>query len=46
MFNICVTRVPEGKEKECGSEKKIFEEIMAEDFANLVKDINVKDLRS
>lgn len=39
--NIHVTIVPEGEEKEGGTEK-VFEEIMAKDFPNLSKYINVQ----
>lgn len=46
----CLTFVSQESQKEkrksVVQKKKILEEIMAEDFANLVKDINVKDLRS
>ena len=36
--NICITGVPEGKEREKGPEK-IFEEIIAESFPNMGKEI-------
>ena len=36
--NICIIEVPEGKEREKGSEK-IFEEIIAENFPNMGKEI-------
>ena len=36
--NICIIGVPEGKEREKGLEK-IFEEIIAENFPNMGKDI-------
>ena len=36
--NICIIEVPEGKEREKGSEK-IFEEIIAENFLNIEKEI-------
>ena len=36
--NICILGVPEGKERENGS-KKIFEEIIAEKFPNVGKEI-------
>lgn len=38
--DICVIRVPEGKEKESG-DKKVFEKIIVENFKNLAKDINL-----
>ena len=36
--NICIIMVPEGEERDKGSEK-IFEEIIAENFPNMGKDI-------
>ena len=36
--NICILGVPEGEEREKGS-KKIFEEIIAEKFPNMGKEI-------
>lgn len=39
--NICVIRVPEGEEKELG-EEKLSQEITAENFPSLVKDINLQ----
>ena len=36
--NICILGVPEGEERETGS-KKIFEEIIAEKFPNMGKEI-------
>lgn len=39
--NIHVTKVPEGKEKENGTEKE-FGEIIANDSPNLAKDINLQ----
>ena len=36
--NICIIEVPEGKEREKGSEK-IFDEIIAENFPNMGKEI-------
>ena len=38
--DICVFRVPEGKEKESG-DKKVFEKIIVENFKSLAKDINL-----
>ena len=35
--NICITRVPEGEEREKGTEK-IFQEIIAENFPNMGKE--------
>ena len=37
-INICIIGVPEGKEREKGPEK-IFEEIIAENFLNMGKEI-------
>ena len=37
--NICILGVPEGEEREKGS-KKIFEEIIAENFPNMVTKFN------
>lgn len=39
--NIYVIVILKGKEKKCGAEK-IFKEIMAKDFTNLAKSINVQ----
>ena len=36
--NICITGVPEGEQREKGSEK-IFEEIIVENFPNMGKEI-------
>ena len=36
--NICIIGVPEGEEREKGS-KKVFEEIIAENFPNMGKEI-------
>ena len=36
--NICIIGVPEGEEREGGPEK-IFEEIITENFTNMVKEI-------
>ena len=36
--NICIIRVPKGEEREKGPEK-IFEEIIAENFPNMGKEI-------
>lgn len=36
---ICITRFPEGEEKDSETEK-VLKKIMAEIFQNLVKDIN------
>ena len=40
MNNICIVRSPESEEREQGSER-IFEEIMAENFLNLMRDVNI-----
>ena len=37
-MNICVIGVPEGEERKKGS-KKIFEEVIAENFPNMEKEI-------
>ena len=37
-MNICVIGVPEGEERKKGS-KKIFEEVIAENFPNMEKQI-------
>lgn len=39
LINICVTEIP--RENECKAEN-IFEEIIVENFTNLIKDINVQ----
>ena len=39
--NSYVIRVPKGEEKE-GKSEKVLKEIMAENFPNLVKDINLQ----
>lgn len=36
-FNIHIIGVPDGKERECETEK-VFKEIMVENFSNLAKD--------
>ena len=38
MHHICIIRVPEGEEKEKGTEK-IFEELIAENFPKMGKEI-------
>ena len=47
LNNICIIGVPEGEEREKGFEN-VFEEIMTENFPNLVRevDIQVKDVQS
>lgn len=39
--NICTVEVPQGEEKASGTERG-FEEVMAENFLNSVKDINLQ----
>ena len=41
ISNICVIAVLEGEEKEGGAEK-VREELMAENFSNWAKDINLQ----
>ena len=43
--NTYITGVPVGEERQKGAEK-LFEEIMAKTFPNLIKDINNKHPRS
>lgn len=40
--NVCVTIVPEGKEKEHGAEEICKEQIMVRNFPKLVRDINAQ----
>ena len=41
MQNICIIGIPEGEEREKGP-KKIFEEIIVENFPNMGKEIATK----
>ena len=39
IANVCIIEVPEGEEKGI---KNVFEEMMAENFPNLKKEINIQ----
>ena len=44
MHHICIIRVPEGEEKEKGTEK-IFEELIAENFRNIGKEMAINKVQ-